>query len=261
MFERLFFNRLMVYKSSSLNDPMRPTRVKWDLIQRITNLPPEFLKSTLHPFFLSPNFEQYLDIDQQTKTFIIRGTTSQRSLYQIPEWIMNVKDKQMAEVVNRFKWRDNESFQIINNEGIEKIFSLTDNFKEVNFHVIPIYQPSWSKKKHYYYDKPQVELYDVYERLKRKYQTYKCATLMDEKNKDAILMEEINNADILDKPRLEEKLYQTISKKLYEVLYTVDYQIKNQDDQKYDRFVIEQSFTFLHWNLVEQLQRGELQVN
>ena len=84
---------------------------------------------------------------------------------------------------------------------------------------------------------------------------------MDEKNKDAILMEEINNADILDKPRLEEKLYQTISKKLYEVLYTVDYQIKNQDDQKYDRFVIEQSFTFLHWNLVEQLQRGELQVN
>ena len=49
---------------------------------------------------------------------------------------------------------------------------------------------------------------------------------------------------------------------LYSALFTVDYLKPNEEDsEKLDRFVIDQSFTFLSWNLVEQLQKGTLQVH
>lgn len=47
-------------------------------------------------------------------------------------------------------------------------------------------------------------------------------------------------------------------------LFTVDYQYQKTDDEgrvSYDRHVIDQSFTFLHWNLVEQLAQGKLQLD
>ena len=42
------------------------------------------------------------------------------------------------------------------------------------------------------------------------------------------------------------------TKILYNELFSVDYLNMDPDDNnKYDRYVIDASFTFLHWNLVE----------
>lgn len=46
---------------------------------------------------------------------------------------------------------------------------------------------------------------------------------------------------------------------IYKELITVEYQMTDEDDpSKLDRYVIDQSFTFLHWNLIEQLIKGTL---
>ena len=42
---------------------------------------------------------------------------------------------------------------------------------------------------------------------------------------------------------------------LYQVLHTVDYKIQNTNE----RFVADLSFTFLHWNLMEQLESEEIE--
>ncbi len=44
---------------------------------------------------------------------------------------------------------------------------------------------------------------------------------------------------------------------MYNVLSTVDYKYKFSKD----KYVADLSFTFLHWNLMEQLEKGEITVN
>ncbi len=63
MFERLFFERQQIYQK--IPDKVNPTKCTWKLIKRLTNLPTDFLdvQNTQYPFFMSPNFKYYLDID------------------------------------------------------------------------------------------------------------------------------------------------------------------------------------------------------
>lgn len=182
----------------------------------------------------------YLDIDQQKSIFIIRDTFTQRVLHEIPCWLMKYKAEDAVEVVHRFKWEDNKSLRVVNNEGFERLVRLDAQFSEIQFHSIPMYMSYWCTFNHYYYDRPPVDIGNVLERLKRKYQGYKCVTLMN---------------DPKDFPDEKKKL-----KKLYGELFTVDYQNTNEDGA-FERYVIDQSFTFLHWNLAEQLEQGALQVD
>ena len=94
---------------------------------------------------------------------------------------MSYKEEGIKSVVNRFKWRSNTEIQIINSEGIERVFPINDGPapKEVMFHAIPLYQSDWCHQNHYYYDKPTVENQNILDRLKRKYQAYKAKRLME----------------------------------------------------------------------------------
>lgn len=168
---------------------------------------------------------------------------------------MNAKEGNITHVVHRFKWYNNTTIQVINAEGLERIIELGkgDKLNELHFHNIPLYMSYWSDHNHYYYEKPMVELGNVNERLKRKYQTYKWLTHTEDKHAQ-------------EQRSGEEKLTQR-EKKFYQSLFSVDYlkPMDNANDDeskdKLDRFVIDTSFTFLSWNLVEQLQKGTLQVN
>lgn len=57
---------------------------------------------------------------------------------------------------------------------------LGPTLRELHFHAIPMYMAYWCTFNHYYYDKPTVELDNVIERLKRKYQAYKAGVVMIE---------------------------------------------------------------------------------
>ena len=83
-----------------------------------------------------------------------------------------------------------------------------------------MYDETWVKENHYFFDKPVNKREDVVERLKRKYQDYKAAYYLDKKRDPH---------------------------SLYKELFTVDYQI----DDTEGRFVADLSFTFLHWKLME----------
>ena len=153
---------------------------------------------------------------------------------------MCYKKEGLKSVVNRFKWRSNTEIQIINSEGIERVFPIDNGPapKKVMFHSIPMYQSEWCNENHYYYDKPSVDKLNIHERLKRKYQAYKGKLLME------------YQSDPVDPV------------KVYPELFTVDYVYRQEiDEEAFDRHVIDQSFTFLHWNLVEELAEGILQLD
>lgn len=74
MFEILTYSRFHIYRKIPLKDPSRPSRCKWEMVRRISNIPSQFIENTQHPFYMAPDFMQYLDIDQRENIFIIRDT-------------------------------------------------------------------------------------------------------------------------------------------------------------------------------------------
>ena len=93
MYERLFFERAQIYEKEI--DKIKPTECKWNLVKRLTNLPTEFTTGTQYPFYMSPDFELYLDIDQDDDVFVIRTMRTQKILYVIPEWIMSYREEKL----------------------------------------------------------------------------------------------------------------------------------------------------------------------
>jgi hypothetical protein len=69
---------------------------------------------------------------------------------------MSYTEDGLRSAVNRFKWRSNLEIQVINKEGIERIFPIFVANPENSslFHAIPLYQCLWCSKNHYYFDKP-----------------------------------------------------------------------------------------------------------
>lgn len=169
---------------------------------------------------------------------MIRDSFTQEIRYNIPEWLMEFHEDEFMNVALRFTWIDNETVKIVNPEGIERLVDLKNNFKEIEFNRIPLYDPTWTGPehcRHYYLDPPPPEhhnqsshfTFDTLERLKRKYQHYKSAYFLDKKRD--------MNA-------------------LYSVLHTVDYDVKETKE----RYCADLSFTFLHWNLIEQLEEEKI---
>src|SRR5574343_54353 len=104
-------------------------------------------------------------------------------------------------------WIDNDTIKVINNEGIERLVDLKNNFKEIEFNRIPYFNDKWSYDNHYYIDPPPVEpdpedeenlpplTFDTLERLKRKYQQYKSALYLDKKRDPSALYQVLHTVD------------------------------------------------------------------
>lgn len=122
----------------------------------------------------------YLDVDRKNKKFMIRDSFTQDVRYHIPEYLMENPNKEVGflPAAHRFTWVDNDTIKIVNHEGIERLVDLKNNFKEIEFNRIPMYDSDICNMNHYYIDPPQCEpdyeegklTFDTYERLKRKYQ-------------------------------------------------------------------------------------------
>ena len=63
---------------------------------------------------------------------------------------MTFETKSLAHrTLNRFKWLDSGSFLIINEEGIEKIIDIDNEYKELAYNLIPLFDqndnsdPEW----------------------------------------------------------------------------------------------------------------------
>lgn len=133
----------------------------------------------------------YLDVDRKNRKYMIRDSFTQEVRYHIPDYLMENPNKEATfiSVAHRFMWIDNDTIKIVNHEGIERLIDLKNNFKEIEFNRIPMYNPDISNDNHYYIDPPLCEpefepgklTFDPLERLKRKYQQVKSAYYLDGK--------------------------------------------------------------------------------
>ena len=111
---------------------------------------------------------------------------------------------------------------------------MNEGFKEISFNLIPIYDAEVCKEKHYLLDPPSLDEAQTLERLKSKYNTYKSSYYLNGNSED------------------DSKAYN-----MYKSLFSVDYRL----DESSGRFVADLSFSFLHWNLIEQLKTRKLAVD
>jgi hypothetical protein len=52
---------------------------------------------------------------------------------------MSDEGDNFVNATNRFTWVDNDTVKIVNPEGIERLVDLKNNFKEIEFNVIPLF--------------------------------------------------------------------------------------------------------------------------
>lgn len=61
-------------------------------------------------------------------------------LYKISRDLMDLDEEPASEIMNRFKWVNEDTIRIINHEGIEKIIALKEGqLVEIEFNVIPLF--------------------------------------------------------------------------------------------------------------------------
>ena len=76
-----------------------------------------------------------------------------------------------------FMWESNTLIKFLNKDGIELLVDITNDFEEVAYNVIPLFDPKkyQTLNKHYYYDIETIRNLDTLSLYKRKYQDYKSA--------------------------------------------------------------------------------------
>ena len=110
---------------------------------------------------------------------------------------MNVSE--LSQAVHRFRWVDNRTIRVINNEGFERVFDIDEAMYENSFNAVPLFQNP--EGYHYYFDQPILPLQNVADRLQRKYKAYKAVSLtndfakMDQKLKTKLIYRELFTVD------------------------------------------------------------------
>lgn len=140
MFEQLFNERYFLYKIDPCNDGSN--EVKWQLIRRFHSFPTEIASVCDYPFIFSKDFSLYLDIDVNSKRFMIRDSYNQDIIYEIPEWLMDfsAEDETFVSLALKFMWINNDTIKVVNSEGIERLIDIKNNFKEIEFNKIPLFE-------------------------------------------------------------------------------------------------------------------------
>ena len=86
--------------------------------------------------------------------FLIKDSSTDKVIYRIPKDLMRLNlEMEPSSVINRFKWIDSNSFQIVSEDGIEKIINIESGFSEERFNYRPLFNEidgvEYSKS-HYY---------------------------------------------------------------------------------------------------------------
>jgi hypothetical protein len=130
MVESFFNSRVYLLKRKDIKTTNGAT-CEWDQVLKFSQFPTDAIEKSFYPFVLSPDFTQILDVDRKNKTFMIRDTVTHAITYKIPDWIMSAEHEPFLDVLNRFVWVDKDTVRIINHEGVERLFDLKNNFREI----------------------------------------------------------------------------------------------------------------------------------
>ena len=101
----------------------------------------------------------------------------------VPADIIRVRyDETSQEVINRFRWLNPSSFVICDHIGNERIINIDNNYEEVSYNAIPLYDELLrdffkidgnQPYKRLYFDSPSISPQDTLKRLQLMYAKYK----------------------------------------------------------------------------------------
>lgn len=90
----------------------------------------------------------FVDIDLSESTFVIRDMITEEKLYKIPAYLMDITNDKSEEnirsIFNTMRWVGNDKLKILNKKGIEKLVSIKDDFKQLNYNYIS--NLNWQKE-------------------------------------------------------------------------------------------------------------------
>lgn len=180
---------------------------------------------------MCPSFAHYLNYNNDNKCFEIVSSRDQRSLFDVPKEFMAINDKkELLSVTNRFLWVDDFTYKFVTRSGIERLIKFNDKgeFWEENFCFVPKFMLEETLQENYYTGMNQAfEAHQIEERLFRKYRIYKRNYYMREKRTEV---------------------------EMYPKLFSIDY----YENECQGRIMLDLSFSFLNWKIIEQLRDGDL---
>lgn len=75
-------------------------------------------------YIFAPNFQHYIDYDRQTFEFVIKETLSGNVYLRIPKGLIDSTNEEIKSISKRFMWENSFQIKILNNDGIEKLYSI-----------------------------------------------------------------------------------------------------------------------------------------
>lgn len=105
---------------------------------------------------------------------MIKDNYLDKVIYTIPKELMTFTETSKAvQTLNRCKWIDQSTLLITNEEGVEKLIDVDNNFSEIRYNYRPLFNEIDGKEWEsniYYVARKDIEERDTLQRLKRVYQ-------------------------------------------------------------------------------------------
>ncbi|CDW88905.1 wd-40 repeat protein [Stylonychia lemnae] len=182
--------------------------------------------------FFSPDFTKFIGYNWDSKTYYLvdtfTGDKNEISLDYLSQHSEQYPKISPQMVINRFEWIDEKVFRICSEDGLEKLIDTEDNFNEISFNQIPLFNQiegaEWYAGAEYHIFKSRRAASNPIVKSKRIYQDYKSKQFL-----------------FKDTPRSE----------FNQLLF-------QQDFEQFDHF--SHSFTLLNWNIAESCQNDDLKL-
>ncbi len=174
--ERLSNSRTYIYKNN--NSPDVNGNVRYEMIKKIYPFNISLRADTGVMSQMSPDLMWCFDFNDKLKQYIIKDINVDKkpkaASIPIPSHVIKFSPKLVSkEQMNRIHWINNDILKVINEEGIEKLVNIREDFKEIEFSSIPSFDLEECKDSHFETNRPSLLLSNVIGRLVRKYQKYK----------------------------------------------------------------------------------------
>ncbi len=93
------------------------------------------------PSGFTNDFKYYMTYSKKLKTFNIKITDTGKDFKQLPNEILGIDEKtEVNQAFNRFKWVGNNNFIVVNEDGLERHFEVSEaGFNEIAFNSRPLF--------------------------------------------------------------------------------------------------------------------------
>lgn len=127
MLEREKNHMVFLYKKRHIEGS--PTNVEWDIVRKLEFISSDICDISPYNFLFTPSLMYYLDFNIQLNKYTIKRSVDQIEVVELDPGYLSPDTDAPIELVKRFKWVTNTSFKVINYEGFEKIFDISEAIK------------------------------------------------------------------------------------------------------------------------------------